>query len=156
MDQDFDVRSYNRDAWNRNVRAGNQWTIPVNPEVIEAARRGEWKLYLTPTIPVPEDWYPDLKNADVLCLASGGGQQAPVLSAVGANVTIFDNSPMQLAQDKLVAERDGLKLRYVEGDMADLSVFQDESFDLIFHPVSNVFVPEIIHVWKEAFRVLKT
>ena len=39
--------------------------------------------------------------------------------------------------------RDGLALRYVRGDMADLSAFRDAAFDLIFHAVSNVFVPDL-------------
>jgi SAM-dependent methyltransferase len=43
----------------------------------------------------------------------------------------------------------------VEGDMRDLSIFPDASFDLIFHPVSNVFVPEVLPVWREAYRVLR-
>jgi SAM-dependent methyltransferase len=43
----------------------------------------------------------------------------------------------------------------VEGDMRDLSVFPDGSFDLIVHPVSNVFVPEVKPVWLEAYRVLR-
>ena len=38
--------------------------------------------------------------------------------------------------------------------MRDLSTFEDESFDFIFHPVSNLFIPEIRPVWREAFRVL--
>jgi SAM-dependent methyltransferase len=70
-------------------------------------------------------------------------------------VTVFDNSPSQLAQDKMVAERDGLQIRTVEGDMRDLSLFSNESFDLVFHPVSNVFVPEVRPVWREAYRVLR-
>jgi SAM-dependent methyltransferase len=90
-----------------------------------------------------------------LCLASGGGQQGPILAAAGARVTVYDNSPRQLAQDELVARRDGLNLRTVEGDMRDLSAFSDESFDLVFHPVSNLFVPEVLSVWREAFRALR-
>jgi ubiquinone/menaquinone biosynthesis C-methylase UbiE len=43
----------------------------------------------------------------------------------------------------------------VQGDMRDLSVFADESFDFIFHPVSNLFIHEIRPVWKEAYRVLR-
>ncbi len=39
--------------------------------------------------------------------------------------------------------------------MRDLSAFADESFDLVFHPVSNLFVPEVRPVWNEAFRVLR-
>jgi ubiquinone/menaquinone biosynthesis C-methylase UbiE len=149
------VQDYNREAWDREVERGNEWTVPVGPEVIEAARQGRWEIVLTETRPVPRDWFPDLEGADVLCLASGGGQQAPVLSAAGANVTVLDNSPGQLGQDRLVAEREGLDLKTVQGDMADLSRFEDESFDLVFHPVSNLFVPEVRPVWAEAYRVLR-
>jgi SAM-dependent methyltransferase len=91
----------------------------------------------------------------VLCLASGGGQQGPVLAAAGASVTVFDNSPTQLAQDRFVADRDGLAITTVEGDMADLSVFPDGQFGLIFHPCSNCFVPDVLAVWREAARVLR-
>src|SRR5580658_7124734 len=91
----------------------------------------------------------------MLCLASGGGQQGPILAAAGANVTVFDNSPAQLAQDRLVAEREGLVIETVQGDMANLCVFKDARFDLIIHPVSNVFVPDVKPVWREAYRILK-
>jgi ubiquinone/menaquinone biosynthesis C-methylase UbiE len=70
-------------------------------------------------------------------------------------VTSFDNSDEQLAKDRLVADRDSLELETVRGDMADLSCFADESFDLIFHPCSNLFAPEVQPVWRECFRVLK-
>jgi len=151
----MDVREYNRTAWDREVERGNKWTVPVGGEVIAAARRGEWEILLTPSRPVPRAWFPDLEGTDVLCLASGGGQQGPVLAAAGAKVTVLDNSPRQLAQDRRVAERHALPIAAVEGDMADLSRFPDQSFDLIVHPVSNVFVPDVRPVWKEAFRVLR-
>lgn len=152
----MDIRNYNRDAWNREVNSGkNVWTIPVSPEVIAAARRGEWSLVITCSTPVPRDWYPDLRGLDVLCLASGGGQQGPVLAAAGARVTVLDNSPRQLDQDRLVAEREGLAIRLVEGDMRDLSMFPDERFGLIIHPVSNTFVDNVLPVWREAYRVLR-
>src|SRR3972149_11600688 len=117
----MNIREYNRDAWDREVRRRNKWTIPVSTETIAKARQGDWQIVLTPTIPVPMDWFPQLKGADVLCLASGGGQQGPVLAAAGANVTVFDNSPLQLEQDRFVAEREALSLKTVEGDAADLS-----------------------------------
>jgi len=151
----MDVRDHNRDAWNRQVELRNRWTVPVTPEQVEEARRGRWEIVLTPSRPVPRDWFPPLAGASVLCLASGGGQQGPILAAAGAGVTVFDNSPAQLDQDRRVAERDGLDLRTVEGDMRDLSCFPDASFDLIVHPVSNVFVPDVRPVWREAWRVLR-
>jgi SAM-dependent methyltransferase len=152
----MDIRSYNREAWNREVEGGqNRWSQPVDSETTAKARQGEFSILLTENIPVPYQWFPPLKGADVLCLASGGGQQGPVLAAAGANVTVFDNSPAQLKQDQLVAERESLSLRTVEGDAADLSMFVDRSFDLVFNPVSTVFMPDVRLVWKECFRVLR-
>lgn len=156
MSQKIDIREYNRYAWDRQTLAGNKFTVPVTPEVIAAAReRGEFSVLLTETRPVPRHWFPPFEGLDLLGLACGGGQQGPVFAALGANVTIFDNSPAQLDHDAQVAEREGLKLRTVEGDMRDLSVFPDRSFDLVFHPVSNVFCPEVRPVWQEAWRVLR-
>jgi SAM-dependent methyltransferase len=130
--------------------------VPASPEEIAAARQGRFQILLTPTIPVPRAWFPaDLNGIELLCLASGGGQQGPVLAAAGASVTVFDNSPLQLAQDRLVVEREGLPLTTVEGDMRDLCAFEDSHFDLIFHPVSNVFIPDVRPVWTEAYRVLR-
>jgi SAM-dependent methyltransferase len=155
-DEPIDVRAYNREMWNSYVEQANEWTKPVSPETIAAARRGEWSVLLTETKPVPRDWFPDdLSGLDLLCLASGGGQQGPTFAAAGARVTVLDNSPRQLAQDRLVADRDGLEIATIEGDMRDLGAFADESFDLVFHPVSNIFVPEVLPIWREAYRVLR-
>ena len=150
-----DITTYNRRMWDAQVKAGNRWTIPVSPEEIRKAREGEFSIVVTPTRPVPMRWLPPLLNCNVLCLASGGGQQAPILAAAGARVTVFDNSPGQLAQDRLVAEREGLEISTVLGDMGDLSCFESESFDFILHPCSNCFVPDINPVWHEAYRVLR-
>jgi len=151
----MDIRAYNRRAWDKNVADGNEWTLPVTSEAIAAARQGEWKIVLTAMRPVPPDWFPALPGKEVLCLASGGGQQGPILAAAGAQVTVLDNSPRQLAQDRLVAQREGLHLTTLEGDMTDLSMFPDDSFDLIVHPISNVFIPRVLPVWVESYRVLR-
>jgi SAM-dependent methyltransferase len=152
----MDIHAYNAAAWDREVAGGdNPWTRPVGPEVIAAARRGEWSVVLTEQKPVPRDWFPPLADADVLCLASGGGQQGPVLAAAGARVTVLDASAAQLAQDRLVAQREGLPLRLEQGDMADLSRLADASFDLVFHPVSNCFARNVTAVWREVARVLR-
>src|SRR5215472_2709209 len=156
VDETFDPVAHNRAAWDREVGSGNEWTRPVGPDVIARARAGDWSVVLIGYEPVPRDWFPaDLDGAAILCLASGGGQQGPVFAAVGADVTVFDNSPAQLARDDEVAAREGLTLRTVLGDMRDLSAFADGSFDLIVNPVSNVFCPELLPVWRESFRVLR-
>ena len=151
----IDIRKYNARAWNEAVMRKSQWTIPVTPEVIARARLGDWEIALTPTKSAPREWFPALEGIDLLCLAGGGGQQAPILAAAGAKVTSFDNSARQLERDQQVAQREGLTLRTVEGDMRDLSVFADGSFDLIVHPCSNMFVPEVQPVWQECQRVLR-
>lgn len=152
----MDIHAYNRQAWDKLVENHDRWTVPVSGEEIQRARAGDWQVVLTPTKPVPKSWFPDLLGAATLCLASGGGQQGPLLAAVGAKVTVLDASPRQLEQDRLVSKRDGLILQTVEGDMADLSMFADASFDLIVHPCSNCFVPDVRPVWRECFRVLRS
>ncbi|WP_445397642.1 class I SAM-dependent methyltransferase [Streptomyces sp. LE64] len=151
-----DPAAHNRAAWDKYVEEGSEWTRPVSAEVIERARAGDWSIVLIGHEPVDRSWLPaDLTGKEALCLASGGGQQAPILAAAGARVTVFDNSPRQLDQDRLVAARDGLELRTVLGDMRDLGAFDDATFDLVFHPVSNLFVPDLAPVWSECFRVLR-
>lgn len=151
----MDITRYNQKAWEKWVKEGKEYTLPVDAETIKKAREGEWSIRLTPTRFVPSEWFPPLQGSRVLCLASGGGQQGPILSAAGAQVTVFDNSPSQLEQDRKVASREGLTIELVQGDMADLGVFEGSAFDLIVHPVANTFVPNVKPVWLEAARVLK-
>ena len=93
----MDFINYNRECWNKEVENKNVWTQSVSKEVIEEAINGNWEIVLTPTKSVPKEWFPaTLVGKKVLCLASGGGQQGPILAAAGAVVTVFDNSPGQL------------------------------------------------------------
>lgn len=151
----MNIPEYNSAAWDREVEGGSDWTRPVNPEVIADARKGNWSVVLTPVKTVPREWFGDVRGKDILGLASGGGQQMPVLAAAGARITSFDNSARQLEQDKFVAEREGLYIQIEKGDAADLSRFPDTSFDLIFHPCSNCFMPELMPIWEGCFRVLR-
>ncbi len=151
----MNVIEHNREAWNRESRRGSRWSTPVDPDVIRDAKHGVWSVILTPAKSVPAAWLAGLPGKTVLCLASGGGQQAPIFAAAGADVVSFDLSDEQLSKDREVAQRESLLLRCVRGDMADLSAFASASFDLIFHPISNVFVPDVNAVWRECFRVLR-
>ena len=156
MNAESDPVAHNRVAWDHLVGEDNEWTRPVSSDVIRRARHGDWSVVLIGHEPVDPSWFPqDITGVDVLCLASGGGQQGPVLAAAGARVTVLDNSPRQLEQDQFVAARDGLDVTTVLGDMRDLSMFADERFDLVFNPVSNLFCPQLAPVWRECFRVLR-
>ncbi len=146
----------NSKIWDKRSENEDKWSVAVSSETVAKAREGVWSIVLTPMKPVPANWFPDnLAGKKVLCLASGGGQQGPVLAAAGAEVTVFDNSRVQLEKDEFVAQRDQLKIETVQGNMQDLSVFADESFDCIIHPWSNGYVDDVRPVWKECARVLK-
>jgi SAM-dependent methyltransferase len=151
----MNIREHNSTAWDKLADNNIEWSIPVSSEEIELARRGEWEIILTPIKTVPREWFGDVRGKDVLCLASGGGQQVPILAAAGARVTSFDNSAKQLEKDRFVAARESLEIRIEQGDAADLSRFQNESFDLIFHPCSNCFMAELQPIWNECYRVLR-
>ena len=150
-----DIAEYNRWAWDQQVAKGNRWTLPVTAEVIASARQGMWDVVLTPHKSVPKCWFPELAGLDLLGLACGGGQQAPIFAAAGANVTVLDNSMRQLEQDQGVGRREGLAIRSVLGDMRDLSCFDSESFDIVFNPCSVSFIPEVQPVFDEAYRILR-
>ncbi|CAM3980203.1 SAM-dependent methyltransferase [Bacillus luti] len=152
----MDTTQQNSNAWDKKVEEGSRYTQFVSSEVIEKSKLGEWEITVTTEKSVPREWFPtSLEGVKILCLASGGGQQAPVLAAAGADVTVTDISKKQLEQDEKVAERDGLTLKTVQGDMSDLSDFEDEYFDIVVNPVSNLFVKDVHLVWNEISRVLK-
>jgi len=140
------------DSW---VEAGWEWGRPIDHETFIKAKEGDWSVVLTPTIPVPKTWFGDLKDKRILGLASGGGQQIPLFSAAGARCTVMDYSDRQLESERMVARREGYEVDIVKADMTKLFPFADESFDLIFHPVSNCYVKDVFHVWRECSRVLR-
>ncbi len=151
----MNLLEHNRTAWNKEVKDGNKWTIPVGKPELDEASAGDVKIVLTPYKPVPNSWLGELKGKKILCLASGGGQQGPILAAAGAQVTVFDNSDEQLKKDEEISEQYNLEITTIRGNMQDLSYFDDETFDMIIHPVSNCFIDSILPVWKESSRVLK-
>ncbi len=140
------------DQW---VTNGWEWGQPISHEVYEKAKAGEWSVLLTPTKPVPKDWFCTMKGARILGLASGGGQQMPIFSALGAKCTVLDYSNAQINSERLVAHREGYEIDIVQADMTKPLPFPDESFDLIFHPVSNCYVEDVYPIWRECFRVLR-
>ena len=79
----------------------------------------------------------------------------PIFAALGAECTVFDYSEKQLESERAVAEREGYAIRIVRGDMTERLPFEDGEFDIVFHPVSNCYVKDVLHVWRECARVLK-
>jgi len=147
-----DLNAHTIDRW---VENGWEWGVPITHEQYLAALGGDWSMLLTPVKPVPKAWYPDLKGKKVLGLASGGAQQMPVFAALGAECAVLDYSKKQIESELLVAAREGYAINAVRADMTKPLPFEDASFDLIFHPVSNCYIKDVFPVWRECFRVLK-
>ena len=153
MSKDYqDINSETIDRW---VEEGWEWGIPIDHETYVKAQNGEWDVQLTPTKPVPPEWFGDLMGKKVLGLASGGGQQMPIFAALGAECTVLDYSDRQLLSEKAVSEREGYAIRIVKADMTKPLPFEDGEFDLIFHPVSNCYIRDVRPVWAECYRILK-
>ena len=151
----MDYQDLNAATIDRWIEEGWEWGIPIGHEDYLRAQSGNWYMLLTPTKPVPHAWFGSIKGKKVLGLASGGGQQMPIFATLGAEGTVLDYSEQQLASERLVATREGYKIRIIRGDMSKPLPFADEEFDLIFHPVSNCYVREVKAIWRECFRILK-
>ena len=151
----MDYQELNAQTIDRWVREGWEWGRPIDHETFLAAQRGVWDVLLTPTKPVPHAWFGPLEGKRILGLASGGGQQIPIFCALGAKCVVLDYSDEQLASERLVAAREGYSVEIVKADMTRPLPFGTESFDLIFHPVSNCYVEAVEPIWRECWRVLK-
>lgn len=152
---DNNYTAFNAQTIDRWAREGWEWGVPSSAEACAAARRGQWEVVLTPIRPVPKAWFPPLKGIDLLGLASGGGQQMPLFALQGARCTVLDLSTQQLQSERDIAQREGYDINIVQGDMTLPFPFPDASFDLIFHPVSNCYIQDVTHVWRECHRVLR-
>lgn len=137
------------------VLNGWKWGQPISHREYIEAKNGNWKVFLSPTKPVPKEWFSDLKDKKILGLASGGAQQMPIFAALEADCTILDYSLKQLESEREFAQKEGYNINIVHADMTKELPFEDESFDIIFHPVSNCYVEDVNHIWKECYRVLK-
>lgn len=153
----MDILKYNESCWDALAAdPDNPWSQIVSADTIAQIRAGQYTFGMGPAnVPLPASWLGDVKGKALLCLGGGGGQQAPILAAMGAKVTVVDLSQNQLALDKKAAERYGLDIEAMQGDMADLAMLAEASFELVINPASTMFVSDLPKVWRECYRVLK-
>jgi len=145
MNRKYEV--INRDAWDERARGGGRHTRTVKPE------------HLSNPLPIldPEGWIEGgLRGRRVLCLAAGGGLQSALCAAAGAEVTVVDVSRGMLDRDESVAREHGLRVRVLELDMRRLVGVESGCYDVVIHPVSTCYVPEVEPVFCEVARVMRT
>lgn len=140
-----DIARYNQARWNELVAANILYSRPwLDLDVAEARRRIDPMGLLT-----------EVAAQDVLCLASGGGQQSAAFALLGAHVTVFDFSEAQLQRDRQAAAHYQTPVKLIQGDMRDLSPFGSASFDVVWQAYSINFVPSPLPVFQEVARVLR-
>ena len=153
----MDYLKINKKRWNKLSQDRCPWSQRYSKERIEKAKSGLVEFAVTSQKLIPADWLPkNWKGLDVLGLASGGGQQMPLIAAAGAKVISFDFSEEQLKRDLEVCEEEGITIQTRQGEMENLSDFSDESFDFVINPVSNCYTKNVKQVWKEVYRVLRS
>lgn len=149
----------NKHDWEIDVLKKSDYTIlwlDLDPKIYKDYADG--KINTLPDSFFDESKHRILKNAKgkkVLCLASGGGQQTAVFGLLGADVTSFDMTEGQLDADRKAADHYGYDIKTIQGDMSDLSCFDDETFDIVFQAISIVFAPDVRVVYKGVHRILK-
>ena len=104
----------------------------------------------------PQGRLGDIAGKEVLCLAGGGGQQSIAFALLGARVTVADLSEEQLQKDAATAAQYEITLNLLQQDMRDLSKLGESSFDVVWHPYSLNFVPDVHAVFQQVARVLRT
>lgn len=135
---------HNRKAWDARVRRAARFTRPAaDQEFADPLGAVDAAGWLGGSI----------AGRRVLCLAAGGGRHGALYAAAGARVTVVDISGEMLALDRQVAAERGLELRTVETSMDDLSCFASAEFDIVIHPVSTCYVPDVGAVYRQVARV---
>lgn len=147
-----DLNAKTIDRW---IAEGWEWGKPISHETYLKAKSGSWDVLLTPTKKMPHAWLGELKGKKLLGLASGGGQQMPIFVALGAICTVLDYSTKQIQSEMDFAAHEGYSIEAIQADMTKKLPFADESFDIIFHPVSNCYVEKVEPIFEECYRVLK-
>lgn len=140
-----EIAKYNRRRWKALVEADALFTRPALGLDTAAARE----------MVDPEGRLGSVAGKDVLCLASGGGQQSVAFALLGARVTVFDLSEDQLRRDREAAAHYGVEIETRQGDMRDLSCFAAAAFDIVYHGYSLGFVPEARAVFRQVARVIR-
>jgi SAM-dependent methyltransferase len=145
-----DVGEHNRLMWERLAEAGIPYTRPQGKPPRDARGKRRFLDDLTRGRLRGDA----LDGKRVLSLAGGGGWDAVLFAELGAKTTLLDISKRQLATVRALARDRGTTVRFVQGDMRDLSAFAEAEFDIVIHHHSMVFVPDAARVIGEVARIL--
>lgn len=150
----------NERLWEKMVQEGCGYTIPwldLDSVLLHQYAAGHLKTVPDALIEMyPPDVLANVAGKEVLCLASGGGQQSAVFGLLGARVTVVDLAEGQLVGDQKAAAHYGYNVTTLKGDMRDLSCVPSASFDVVYQGPSMGYIPEVRQVYAQVARVVRT
>ena len=154
-----EIAKKNQEFWKQNAERQDIYTRPwldLDPVIVKKFASQEIDYLPEPYSYIyPNNIFKNIAGKDILCLASGGGQQSVIFGLLGANVTVFDLTDEQLEGDRKAASHHGYDITSIQGDMRDLSGFPDNTFDMVYQAISLCYVPSLLEVYQQVSRVLK-
>jgi len=143
---DSPAHDHNRRAWDARVRNRQRFTEPARDDELHDPLR----------IVDGVKWLGgDIHGLRVLCLAAGGGRHSALYAAAGALVTVVDISGAMLELDREVAAERRLDIRTIQTSMDNMPMLGSGEFDVVIHPVSTCYVPDVRKVYREIARVTR-
>jgi SAM-dependent methyltransferase len=136
----------NRVAWNTVSRAyQDRYQLPTDRLVYAGRCPGEDELQLIG----------EVTGLRVLVLGCGGGQECIVLAKQGAQVVGIDLSDKQIEYGRRLADREGVIVTLLQGNVEELREIDDASQDIVLSLHALNYVERADRAFGEAFRVLK-
>ena len=159
MTERDETARHNLEYWKRQVETDCEYSRPwldLDRDLLERFVSGKVEIMPAPYgYLYPRSVFQNVAGKDVLCLASGGGQQSAAFGLLGARVTVLDLTDEQLEMDRRTAAHHGYEIRTIAGDMRDLTTLDDDSFDLVYQAISICFVPDTREVYSEVAGILR-
>jgi SAM-dependent methyltransferase/ADP-ribose pyrophosphatase YjhB (NUDIX family) len=136
----------NRAAWNTISRAYQETKhVPTDRLVYGPRCPDEDELHLLG----------DVAGRRVLVLGCGGGQDCIALAKRGAQVVGIDLSDKQIEYGRRLAEREGVVVTLLQGNVEELMDIEDETQDIAVSAHALNYVEQAGRAFEEAYRSLK-
>ena len=97
----------------------------------------------------------EVEGKNILEIGCGGGQNAITLAKWGAKSVGLDISEEQIKLAKTLASEQSVEVSFHVGNMENMTMFSDESFDIVLSSCAIGYSEDYGQTFHEAFRVLR-
>lgn len=145
MKQNCFPEKYAGDCWEQNAKV---WSMLV--------RKKQDKYRELLNNPAFIDLVGNVKGKKTLDLGCGEGYNTRIFAKLGAKITGIDISQEMISQALKKEKRTPMGIDYKVSSFSDLSMFTNNSFDIVLSTMALMDSPDYDKAIKEAHRVLKT